>query len=310
MRLYTTSLGKLFTGDVIKTLNNESELIDYHNKVNLVFTSPPFPLLKEKAYGNLNGQEYIDWMVNVVKSLLPFVVDDGSIVIEIGNAWNPGEPTMSTIPIETLLKIKEETGLFLCQEIICHNPSRLPAPIQWVNRERSRLKDSYTRLWWFSKTARPKSNNGKVLKEYSDQMKRIIEKKKYNSGKRPSGYNISPTSFLRDNGGAISASFISEIDEFLFESNMNSSLIYSNTSVEKNYRDYCTKHKLKIHPARMSPKLVDFFLHFLTETNDLVLDPFAGSNTTGWRAEINGRRWIGIERDRAYAMASQARFLP
>ena len=38
---------------------------------------------------------------------------------------------------------------------------------------------------------------------------------------------------------------------------------------------------LPIHPARMPPELVEFFVRFLTDGSDLVLDPFAGSNTTG-----------------------------
>lgn len=310
MLLYTTSRGHLYTGDVLETLRKVKDFEKFRGKVNLIFTSPPFPLVKEKAYGNLKGEEYMNWMVEVSKELAGFLTEDGSMVIEIGNAWNPGEPTLSTVPMETLLRIKKETGLHLCQEIICHNPSRLPSPVQWVNIERSRLKDSYTRLWWFSKSVRPKANNLRVLKEYSDQMKGIIEKKKYNAGKRPSGYSIGSTSFLKDNGGSISASFISESDQFIFQDVLNASLIFSNSATEKKYRDYCISKNIKVHPARMSPKLVDFFIHFLTDEGDTVLDPFAGSNTTGWRSEINQRNWIGIERDRSYAIASQSRFLP
>lgn len=310
MLLYTTAKGKLYTGDVLETLRKVKDFENHRGKVNLVFTSPPFPLVKEKAYGNFKGEDYIRWMVEVSKELSSFLTDDGSMVIEIGNAWNSGEPTLSTVPIETLLRIKKETGLHLCQEVICHNPSRLPSPVQWVNIERSRLKDSYTRLWWFSKSVRPKANNVRVLKEYSNKMKEIIEKKKYNAGKRPSGHKINPTSFLKDNGGSISSSFISDVDKFIFENEFNASLIFSNSSTEKKYRDYCLAKNIRVHPARMSPRLVDFFIHFLTDVGDIILDPFAGSNTTGWRSEMNGRNWIGIEKDRSYALASQSRFLP
>ena len=41
-----------------------------------------------------------------------------------------------------------------------------------------------------------------------------------------------------------------------------------------------------------------------------MLDPFAGSNTTGAVAEGLGRHWLAIERDPEYAVASQARFAP
>ena len=43
-----------------------------------------------------------------------------------------------------------------------------------------------------------------------------------------------------------------------------------------------------IHPARMPADLVEFFVKFVTDENDLVFDPFGGSNTTGAVAENLG----------------------
>jgi len=40
----------------------------------------------------------------------------------------------------------------LCQEFIYYNSSALPSPIEWVNKRRVRVKDSFTRIWWMSKT--------------------------------------------------------------------------------------------------------------------------------------------------------------
>ena len=64
----------------------------------------------------------------------------------------------------------------------------------------------------------------------------------------------------------------------------------------------------KVHPARFPAELPRFFMEFLTEPGDLVLDPFAGSNTTGAVAEQLGRRWIAIERSEEYLRDSQLRF--
>ena len=64
----------------------------------------------------------------------------------------------------------------------------------------------------------------------------------------------------------------------------------------------------KIHPARFPAELPRFFIEFLTEPDDLVLDPFAGSNTTGAVAEQLGRRWIAVEKNRTYAEDSELRF--
>ena len=54
--------------------------------------------------------------------------------------------------------------------------------------------------------------------------------------------------------------------------------------------------------------LINFFTEFLTEENDLILDPFAGSNTTGYCAERLQRRWIAIEANEDYAYDSIIRF--
>jgi site-specific DNA-methyltransferase (cytosine-N4-specific) len=208
---------------------------------------------------------------------------------------------MSTATIEALLAFKQAAGLHLCQEIIWHNPARLPSPAQWVTVERSRLKDSFTRIWWLSTTETPKADNRRVLHPYSASMKRLLEKKKYNAGKRPSEHVISEESFLTDNGGAIAPSMLN--NELL-----DSVLYMSNTAVDHSYRDYCRDHVLKQHPARMPENLARFFISFLTEGNDLVFDPFAGSNTTGSVAERLGRRWFSIEMSEEYVKGSIARF--
>ncbi len=65
---------------------------------------------------------------------------------------------------------------------------------------------------------------------------------------------------------------------------------------------------MKPHPARMPSGLAEFFINFLTDPGDLVLDPFAGSNTTGSVAERLGRRWLSIESVLDYARGSRGRF--
>ena len=66
---------------------------------------------------------------------------------------------------------------------------------------------------------------------------------------------------------------------------------------------------MKPHPARFPEKLPTFFIEFLTDPGDIVLDIFAGSNTTGRAAERLDRRWIAFEKDRAYLAASALRFV-
>jgi hypothetical protein len=164
--------------DVLK----HKDLEAIRGRVQLIFTSPPFPLNTKKKYGNLQGEEYLQWLTSFGSLFRELLTPDGSIVIELGNSWEPGLPTMSTLGLKALLRFQEENNLHLCQEFICHNPARLPSPAQWVTIERIRLKDSFTRLWWLSPSPRPKANNKNVLKEYSAAMQRLLKTKQFNAG--------------------------------------------------------------------------------------------------------------------------------
>lgn len=303
--IYETELGAAFCGDSLKVLG--SKRLERHvGDVQMVFTSPPFPLNTKKKYGNLQGEKYLEWFAQFAPLLRDMVTEDGSIVIEIGNAWEPGRPVMSTLVLRALLRFLEEADLNLCQEFVWYNPARLPSPVQWVNIERSRVKDAFTRIWWMSPSDRPKADNRRILREYSESMKRLIKSGKYNAGKRPSEHNIGKESFKTDNSGAIPPNVI---DGDLAPA-LGTLLKGTNTHNADQYQLFCRERGIVQHPARMPPELVEFFVRFLTDEDDTVLDPFAGSNTTGAVAERLGRRWISCEANWDYAASSISRFEP
>lgn len=288
---YSTQKGICINADCEKVI--EKYLVpNYSGKVQLILTSPPFPLKRAKKYGNKVGDEYLDWLCEIGNKLKPLLTDNGSIVIEIGNAWNPGEPTFSTLPLETLIEFKKRCDLYLCQEFIYFNPARLPGPIEWVNKKRVRVKDSFTQIWWLSKTPEPYADNNNVKEAYSKQMKKLLASGKYNAGVRPSEHTISESAFSVDNGGAIPSNVI----------------IAANTTSKDIYLTKCKEHGLEIHPARMAPAIPEFFIKFLTKEDDIVLDCFGGSNTTGAMAEKLGRQWITIELNPDYYKGSKFRF--
>src|SRR5205809_3994122 len=135
--------------------------------------------------------------------LADYLTPTGSIVLELGNGWEPGLPTVSTAAMKALLAFQEAAGLHLCQEFICYNPARLPTPAEWVTVRRVRVKDSFTRVWWLSPTPHPKADNRRVLTAYSESMKRLLARGTYNGGTRPSGHQVGHESFLANNGGSI-----------------------------------------------------------------------------------------------------------
>lgn len=289
---YSTSIGTMFHADIESFLTSSSAN-SLKGKVDLLFTSPPFPLESKKAYGNPTGQRYISWLSEIFAKCGELLTRSGSLVVEIGNAWEPGRPLMSTTPLKTMLAILESGNFRLCQQFISHNPARLPSPAQWVNVERVRVKDSYTHIWWMSTSDRPKADNRKILTPYSgDMVNHLNRTKTRKSTRRPSGHAIDGRSFANDNGGAIPPNV----------------LIHSNTTWNTKYRHHCIANSIPLHPATMAPKVVEYFVRFLTDPGDLVMDPFAGSNTTGFIAESLGRRWISVEQDFDYVRGSAGYF--
>ncbi|MEO0963568.1 MAG: site-specific DNA-methyltransferase, partial [Planctomycetota bacterium] len=188
---------------------------------------------------------------------------------------------------------KVETN-FIAEDFYWFNPSKLPSPIEWVNKRKIRAKDSVNNVWWFSKSPFPKADVTRVLTEYSERMKKLLKDPEgfYEPKKRPSGHDIGK-SFGKDNGGAIPSNLLQ----------------IPNSESNGQYLRGCKAAGIKAHPARFPAKLPEFFIRFLTDPNDLVVDIFAGSNTTGQVAEAEGRRWMAIDLDKEYIAASVFRFL-
>jgi site-specific DNA-methyltransferase (cytosine-N4-specific) len=311
--LYRTKLGKMIVGDSIELYSSYLKK-NYQNKFNLIITSPPFPLNNKKMYGNLRGETYLKWFTDLAPIFSDLLTEDGSLVIEIGNAWEPKRPVQSLLHLRSLISLVEhkKAGLRLIQEFIAYNPAKLPSPAQWVTVNRIRTVDSYTHVWWIAKSDFPKADNTKALRSYSKSMKRLLKEKKYNSGKRPSEHNISVKGFAKNNGGSIAHNFF-ELDPLDNDREVrlpHNVLSFANTSSNDNFLRVCRERGITPHPARMNGGLVNFFIEFLTEENDLIFDPFAGSNTTGYCAEKLNRRWLSIEANKEYATSSLIRFDP
>lgn len=140
---YKTKLGTMYQGFIEDFLEVQGKR--YKGKAQLVFFSPPFPLNRKKAYGNLTGDAYLEWLTDLAPRLSALLKPSGSLVMELGNAWESGRPVMSLLPLKALMAVAEGGKLNVCQQFICHNPARLPSPAQWVTIERIRVKDMLDR---------------------------------------------------------------------------------------------------------------------------------------------------------------------
>lgn len=201
-----------------------------------------------------------------------------------------GHPVRSLYHFRLLIALVDDVGLHLAQEVYWYNPAKMPTPAEWVNVQRIRVKDSVEPCWWLSKTERPKASNKNVLVPYSDDMVRLIERG-FTPMKRPSGH-LAKATFQKDHGGAIPGNV----------------LILGNNDSNGRWLGRVADAGLKVHPARFPVQLPEWFIKFLTDPGDTVLDIFGGSMTTGWAAERMGRDWIGIEIVPEYVAASRLRF--
>jgi site-specific DNA-methyltransferase (cytosine-N4-specific) len=282
---YETPLGAAYAADSLAVL-----MALPPKSINAIITSPPYALHFKKEYGNADKDDYVEWLLPFARAIREALTDDGSFILNIGGSYNPGSPTRSLYHFKLLIALVEEVGFHLAQECFWYNPAKLPAPAEWVNVRRERIKDSVEYVWWLSRSPKPKADNRKVLVPYSGDMLRLIEKG-FRPKKRPSGHNITKK-FAQDRGGAIPSNLV----------------IRGNNESNSDYIRACKELGIKVHPARFPAELPRFFMNLVTEPGDVVLDPFAGSNTTGMVAEELKRRWLSMEIDDSYVEASKVRF--
>jgi site-specific DNA-methyltransferase (cytosine-N4-specific) len=297
---YTAEGGACYHGDSRELLD---ELPD--ESIDLVVTSPPFALNRKKEYGNKDEEDYNEWFMEFAEKVKRVLKPDGSFVVDIGGGWTKGEPYRSMYHFELLTMLAGSDGPFeLAQDFYWHNPAKLPTPAQWVTIERIRVTDAVNHVWWFSKGEdgeRPEADNTRVLNEYSDSQKELMENG-YKDKKRPSGHDISDKFDKPENGEG-------SIPDNLIEA--------ANTASNTHYLQACRELDVDSHPARFPRDLPEFFVKFLTENppyededdRPRVLDIFAGSNLTGRVAADHGRNWMAFERQEQYVQTSQFRFI-
>jgi len=283
---YSAKNGQIVLGDSQTYLNESVQ----PKSVDLIITSPPFGLVRKKSYGNADAGDYLEWFRPFAEAMKRVLKDTGSLVIDIGGAWIPGQPTRSLYHFKLLIMLCEEYGFHLAQEFYWWNPSKLPTPAEWVTVRRVRVKDAINCVWWLSPTSYPRADNRRVLQPYSESMMQLL-KNGYKAMKRPSGHDISDK-FSINNGAAIPPNL----------------LALANTESNSYYLRYCKEHNITTHPARFPAEIPEFFIRLLTDPGDVVIDPFGGSCVTGEVAERLSRKWTCIDLVEDYVKGAIGRF--
>lgn len=159
--------------------------------------------------------------------------------------------------------------------------------------------NSHTRhkvLWFTNDPVNVIADNRRVLEPHSERHLKLMASGGESRTAEFSGgaYKIKPGSFGKETSGKIPRNILT---------------IAHRDSDQNPSRSYAKERGWPAHPAPMPLKLAEFFIQFLSEIGDLVVDPFGGMATTGKAAENHGRRWLVTEKCREYIESASERFI-
>lgn len=277
--------------------NAEDVFTGLGEQITLAFTSPPYPLAKQRAYGNVNQAAYIDWLLPILEPIVAHLRPGGSVVLNLGNdIFEPGSPARSLYVERLTLALHDNLGLHLMERFVWNNPTKPPGPVRWASIKRVHHNTAYEHVLWFTNDpALVIADNRRCLREHTKEHRRFVESggvqqyARYADG----AYSVRKGSYSVQTEGAIARNVLT---------------IPHRCPDQQPARDFAAAHDLPTHPALMPAKLAEHFVRFLSEMGDLIVDPFGGWATTGRGAELHGRRWLVTERCREYLMAAAQRF--
>lgn len=165
--VFTTDLGTAILAEAESAIQVIAD-----RSIHLIITSPPYPLVTEKTYGNKNPAAHVEWLTHLAAGWKNKLTDSGSLVINTADAFNQGEPSVSLYQERLLINLCDDLGYSLAQKFYWENPSKLPSPSEWVCLRRIRVTPSVEQIYWLTKDPlRAHANNRKILRPYSESMK-------------------------------------------------------------------------------------------------------------------------------------------
>jgi len=259
--------------------------------VQLICTSPPYPTRKPRPYGTKPSGEWLDWMLRLFESWRELLTPTGSIFVNLGQTWTPGEPTVDTYLERLVIALEDQLGLHLCQRLYWNAEAKLPGPMPWVGVQRIRLKNTVEPIYWLSATPRPKAHVERILRPYTASGRRALTQRRGDE-RRPSGATFSKASFAIDHGGAIPSTVIA----------------VNNSASNDAYHRACRAAGIPAHPATMPRAIAELAVDVTTDEDDVVADLFAGSGIVPRVAEDKNRNWIAGDRSHRYIEGARLRF--
>lgn len=266
--------------------------------ITLVLTSPPYPLAKTRAYGNVREGEYVDWLCATLEGVIAKLAPGGSLMLVLGNdIFQPGSPARSLYKERLTLALNDRFSLSKMDSLIWFNNSKPPGPVQWASLNRSQLNTAYESVLWFTNDpSQVRSDNRRVLQPHRERQTRLMAAGGEQRNERHSdgAYSLRPgRSYARQTAGRIPKNVLP---------------FGHQCADQKAYKIAAKALGLPVHGAPMPVSLCRFLIEFMTERGDLVMDPMAGSMSVAKAAELAGRRWLACEQYGEYVLGGSTRF--
>ena len=264
------------------------------NYVNLLVTSPPYADIK--SYGDavnvFHPDQYVDWVMPLFQEASRFLCKDGSLIFNVNDKVMNGK--RHTYVFELVYRVVKETGLYLHDRYIWGKKNGMPS-----GSEPRRLDDRIEWIFHFvPKVFGPNDKELKKPNKFKANLEGLREPHVPITLKR----NLKPSSgnkITQTDGTAVYERKIKlpnpngRIPTTIFHFNNAACLPKGSVSVD--------------HPAPFHPEIPEYYIKWLTDEGDTVLDPFMGSGSTALAAQTWKRNWIGFDLNPTYVSLTEKR---
>lgn len=245
-----------------------------NNTFDLIITSPPYADSREKTYGGIHPDKYVDWFVDRSDEFLRVLKPSGTFILNIKEKVVDGE--RHTYVIDLIKELKEQ-GWVWTEEYIWHKKNTHPG--KWPNR----FRDAWERCLQFNKDKKFNMYQDEVMVPVGSWAKNRLKNLSKNDKKR----------MVSDVGSG-------------FGKNV-SNWVGRNKVYPSNVLHLATESGNKNHSAVFPVDLPLWFIKLFTKKGDFVLDPFAGSGTTAVACSILKRDYLMIDTMAKYKKVAEER---
>lgn len=274
----STDLGVSIWGSCLDVFGGLEESIA------VCITSPPYPLTRPRAYGNVSAQEWVDWICRHLEPIVRKLLPGGSIAVNISNdVFIAGSPARSLYREMFVIAMHQRFGLFKMDEVIWSAPNKAPGPCMWASKNRMQLNTGYEPVYVFcNDPLKSFASNQRVLQPHSEAHMKLIQRggEKRSRVNSDGAYRIRQGAFSRATEGRIPKNVLT---------------ISSTDHEQRKLQALARERGWATHGASMPLALAIFLVQYLSRPGDLIVDPFGGSMTTPKACEMLGRLWIASE---------------